>query len=89
MRLGIVLALAVYAVPALAAEHWHRGVIGGQDLYADDGTVVATVRHKDHSDKWIANVGKSKGSEEWVKLGEYPTMRDAKEAAQTHTGVSE
>lgn len=81
--------IVTLASDAMAADRWHRSPDAddpGQDLYTDSGMVVATVR-KEADGRWTANVGKIAGSEEWVSLGHFKLMRDAKKAAEakTHT----
>lgn len=85
--LAMVLAFALVA-PAFAKDRWHRNVDGGQDLYNDSDVVVGLVRH-DHANKtqWVALIGKEIGSEEWVLLGKFPLMREAKKAIQEKVGV--
>lgn len=85
--LAMVLAFALVA-PAFAKDRWHRNVDGGQDLSNDSDVVVGMVRH-DHANKtqWVALIGKEIGSEEWVLLGKFPLMREAKKAIQEKVGV--
>lgn len=72
--------------PAFAVDRWHRDDQGGQDLTDEKGVIVAMVRHQDNG-QWMAMVGKSRGSEEWVVLGRYRLMAEAKHAAQARMHV--
>lgn len=88
MRLTwIAIALVALVSHAMAADRWHRSPDDpGQDLYTDKGVVAATVR-EEADGQWTASAGKTLGSEEWVSLGHFKLMRDAKKAAEakTHT----